>query len=109
MSSLTTFPTKQATDILFLPFDFISQLEAGETVVSALVTATVILGIDPLPGDLIVGVATIVNQAVIQKIEGGLVGVLYNLSCSIVTSNGNTLIMQGKLAVVDTNPFEVSV
>jgi hypothetical protein len=106
MSSLTIFPPKIDSADLFLDFDFLSQLDVGETISGATVTATLFSGVDATPSAIISGADTVSGPVVTQKIVDGVVGVIYLLSCAITTSLGATKIMQGYLAVIDTNPYE---
>lgn len=82
-----------------LVFDFLSQIALGETISSASVTATVYSGTDATPSSLISGSASISGSQVTQKVTGGVLGVTYNLTCTAITSAGQTLSISGFLTV----------
>lgn len=96
----TSFPPKFVGSSLFADFDFASVLDVGETVSSAVVTSTVYSGTDASPSSMISGSASASGTTVTQLITGGVEGVMYYLTCTITTSNGQTLIMTGFLAVI---------
>jgi hypothetical protein len=83
------------------PFDFISVLAVGETIATQVVTASVYSGNDPSPSALISGAAAVQNVTqVIQLFTGGVVGVIYNLICTITTSLGQTLKQMAYLSII---------
>lgn len=106
MSSNIILPSKHIADDLFVSFDFLSQLDSGETISGATVTATVFSGTDASPGAIVSGAATVAGTVVSQKIVDGAIGVIYTLSCAVSTSLGASKVIQGYLAVLDSNPFE---
>ena len=81
-------------------FDFASRLAAGETISTKTVTASVYSGTDASPSSIISGSATHSGLQVSQKITGGVVGVIYQLLCTITTSASETLQLTAFLAVV---------
>lgn len=85
-------------------FDFSSALAVGETVSTQVVTAAVYSGVDASPSSLISGLASASGAVVSQKITGGVLGVLYELLCTITTSLGQTLLLSGYLAVIPEVP-----
>jgi hypothetical protein len=87
-------------------FDFTSMLAIGETLTSQVVTAAVFQGEDSAPEDLIDGSATASGAVVSQMITGGVVGVVYVLSCAVETSNSQDLLMNELVAVISNNPFQ---
>lgn len=101
-----TFPPKLIAATNTLPFDFASALSIGETIVSALVTATVFSGEDANPSNIINGSATISGSIVLQSVTAGTIGVVYVLSCAATTSTGQELLLNGYLAVISNNPFQ---
>ena len=86
------------------PFNFISSLAPAETLSTAMVTATVYSGLDPSPSSVIAASASIVGQQVQQKITGGVLGVIYELLCTVTTSLGQTLELCGYMAVIPDLP-----
>ncbi len=105
MSSTIVFSSKTVDTSRFLVFDYISQLLSEETIVSAGVTVSVVTGIDPMPSDLALGLLAIDQTEIFQEVHGGIAGVIYNISCAATTDLANVIIMQGKLAVLNDNPF----
>lgn len=91
---------KRVSSVQNYPFDFISQLAFGETISTQVVTATVWSGVDASPSSIISGSASASGTIVTQKITGGVSGVIYLLKCSITTSLGQTLILEGLLAIL---------
>jgi hypothetical protein len=65
-------------------FQYTSEdLESGETILSATVTAT---------SGLTVGLPAIVDTTVKVRVSGGTAGVFYTITFKIVTSAGNTYV-----------------
>ncbi len=94
---------KRAAETRNEVFDFTSRLAAGETLSTATVTATVYSGTDASPSAVISGSASISGAKVTQKITAGTLGVMYLLSCSVTTSAGQTLLLEGILPIVPVN------
>jgi hypothetical protein len=100
-------PTKRQGETVFCPptgFNFISNLAAGETIATQVVTASVYTGVDANPANIISGAASVSGTSVMQLITGGVLGVIYELLCTITTSAGQTLEMAGYLAVIPDLP-----
>lgn len=81
-------------------FDFTSDLAIGETISTQVVAASVYSGVDGTPSGIISGVASASGAIVSQKITGGVVGVIYQLLCTITTSLGQTLIQSAFLTII---------
>lgn len=94
-----TFPTKTVGVSKLYDFDFTSQLGNGETISTQTVQASVYSGNDPTPQAIVSGAATASGAVVSQLITAGIVGTVYNLLCTITTSLGQTLQLQGFLAI----------
>lgn len=94
-----TFPAKTVGASKLYDFDFTSQLGAGETISTQSVQAAVYTGNDPTPQNIISGSATVSGAVVSQLITAGVVGTIYSLLCTITTSLGQTLQLQGFLAI----------
>ncbi len=83
------------------PFDFISVLAASETISTQVVTASVYSGVDANPSAIISGAAAVQNTTQVwQLFTAGVVGVIYELLCTITTSLGQTLSISAFMAVV---------
>lgn len=100
------FPPKLVGATIFADMDFISRLEAGETITGVGVVCSVFSGVDAAPSAVLVGAPAVIGSIVRQQVTGGLAGVMYLLTCTVTTSLGATKIMNCYLAVLDTNPFE---
>lgn len=97
-------PAKKLGESVILPFDFISKLSPGETLVSAVCSASVYTGVDPLPANLISGTATISGTIVNQLVTTGVLGVIYDVLARATTSLGQVLELSGYLAIVPDLP-----
>ncbi len=106
MSNLTVFSSKLVAETVDVQFDFSSMLAIGETISSAEVTAEVFQGLDNSPSSIISGAASPDGNIVNQAITAGTAGVVYTLSCAITTSLSQSLILQGRLAILSNNPFQ---
>ena len=80
-------------------FSFAVDLDSEETLLSASVVSTVYSGTDPSPQDMIYSGATIAEGNVTQIIVGGVEGVTYLLTCTVITSNYHTLTREGYLTI----------
>lgn len=96
-------PNKLAGDIKNYTFDFSGLLAVGETISTQSVAAGVYSGTDATPSAIISGAASASGAVVTQKITGGTVGVIYELTCTITTSTGETLLLSGLLAVTPSS------
>ncbi len=84
-------------------FDFTSRLTPAETLSTAVTTAVVYSGTDASPSAIISGSASISGQKVSQKITTvsvGVLGVTYDLVCTVTTSLGQTLKLSAFLTIV---------
>jgi len=100
MSSRAIFDPKLLGETQVLSFDFTSELAIGETINSQTVVATTYSGTDASPSSIISGSASSSGAVVSQKVTGGVLGVMYELLCTITTSLGQTQQQSGFLAVV---------
>lgn len=89
------------------PFNFISDLQVGETISSANVTMNVYSGADADPQAMVNGAASISGTIVTQSFNSktaGVLGVVYEAVCTIVTSLGQNLTHTSFIVVVPTSP-----
>ena len=95
------FKSKRIGETVFLKpsFDFISALAPTETLLTAVVVATVYSGVDPNPSAIISGSAAISGTQVTQLVTGGVSGTIYGLVCTVTTSLGQTLNSAGFFSV----------
>ncbi len=80
-------------------FDFASLLAQGETISTQTVAASVYSGTDASPSSIISGSASASGTIVSQKITAGVVGVIYELKCTITTSLSQTLQLTAYLPI----------
>ena len=99
MSRITLQP-KLAGETRKYPFNFASGLASDETISTQVVTATVYSGTDASPSLIVSGAATASGSIVTQAIIGGVVGVIYELLCTITTSTSQTLELSAALAII---------
>ena len=98
-------PSKRVGEtILLSQFNFLSNLQISETISSATVTCTVYTGVDSSPSAVISGSASIATPVVSQLVTGGVLGVIYEILCTVVTSLGQTLPLVGYLAIIPDLP-----
>jgi len=86
------FSPKTPADQEFFAFDYARRLGTGETIASAVWTASVVEGTDGNPSALISGTATVSGSRVSQKIIGGTADVQYCLVCTATTSRPQILV-----------------
>lgn len=99
MSYRMVFDAKDPAATVSASFDFAASLAVGETISSASTTATVYSGTDATPAAILSGAATPSGGKVVQKLTGGVSGVVYYLFCAAMTSTGQVLVRDGYLAV----------
>lgn len=81
-------------------FNFTAAMAASATILTQVVVATVYSGVDPNPAAVISGAATVNGKVVTQNVIGAVAGVIYQLLCTITTSDGKTFKQSSYLAVV---------
>ncbi|MFI5422687.1 MAG: hypothetical protein ACHQWH_01945, partial [Nitrososphaerales archaeon] len=83
--------------------DFRSNLLSGDTISSTNVTVTVLSGTDPSPGSMLAGGYSLHNGNIIeQHIRQGVPGVIYDVTFSILSVQGNDYTTVTRLAVLPT-------
>lgn len=100
MVTATLQRAKVIAEDLLLDFDFLAELNEGETILDKTVTATVYSGTDATPSAIISGAATLDGSVVTQKVIDGLLGVQYLLSCAVTTTLGQTLVQRAYLSIL---------
>lgn len=91
MSSRAIFDPGLVGAVQTVAFDFTSELAFGETISTQTVTATTYSGTDATPSALISGTASASGAVVSQKVAPLVLGVMYELLCTVTTSLGQTL------------------
>ncbi|HND12311.1 MAG TPA: hypothetical protein PLY80_17850 [Pseudomonadota bacterium] len=96
----TVWPAKDPAERLVASFDYRDALDAGETIASALVTATLLAGSDADPSALLDGLPTISGGLVLQPFHGGLDSASYTLRCQATLSpSSRVLVLAATLPV----------
>jgi hypothetical protein len=90
---------KKLGETKLIPMDFISKLGVGETILSASANIGVYSGTDPSPGAMLLGPIGVSGSIAAQYVTGGVVGTVYELLYTVVTSAGQTLELSGYLSV----------
>ena len=81
---------KTPTESQPLGFDFVDDLDVGETISSATFSVVVVDGADPDVGDMLTGSSAISGSEVRQRVRNGVAGVTYEVRAVVVTSASNT-------------------
>ena len=89
-SVVFSYPVKFVAEQVTVTFDVAGELTDTESIVSAVFTASVFTGVDANPSAIISGSSQIFGSEVRQLIIGGQPDAVYNLLCTITTSNGQT-------------------
>ena len=100
-----TFTYKLTTESELFSFNYSPILAVGETILTANCIVQVKDGTDPNPSAIMVGSPAIDGAVVVQRIYGGLSGVIYRLEMTVTTSLTNTYTLVGDLAIY--TPLEV--
>jgi hypothetical protein len=100
MLTRADLPPKPASSSDSYVLDFVDSIPAGSSISTQSVTASVYSGTDASPSAIISGSATASGTQVTQKVTGGTVGVIYQLTWTVTTSGGLTLKKLGFLAIV---------
>lgn len=82
-----------------MSFDFSQEVATSDSIVTAVTTVTVDNGTDSTPSAMIVDAATVSGKTVMQKVVGGLNGVVYKLRCKATDSAGGVHVIVGRLQV----------
>lgn len=99
-----TLDPKDPGEVLRIRFNFSNWLPAGVTLVADKITVECILlqGVDANPAQMIISGHTLNGAVVYQLIGGGVIGNVYRVKCTAITSDGQTLILNGRLPVAVT-------
>lgn len=93
----TRFDDKDPAATVWCEFDF---ARLAEAVTSPSITITVVSGTDPGPDLALEGAATVVGAKVLQRVSGGLDGVVYALECT-ANDGDAVLTLEALLPVID--------
>jgi hypothetical protein len=92
--------TKWAVDTRQITFDFISQMVAGEALLSATSAVSVYSGVDLVNSLAFSGAVALTRTQAIQLIAGGVVGCTYKLTCRGLTTLGRQTFLNAFLVVL---------
>ena len=97
-----SFDPKAPAEVNYFWFNFYSALATGETVLSAVVTVTLVSGVDPNPAAMLDSTAAVENGYNVNVlIGGGIPNNQYLLTCTATTSNANHPVLAGTLQVAN--------
>lgn len=91
-------PDKDPAEVIVVAFDFAPELDPGESISAAQVTAAVRGGADASPSNILSGALSIVSPQVLQKVAASVDAVVYLLRCAGTTSAGRVLVITASLA-----------
>lgn len=98
--TLIVLPSKAVGETLPVTFNFLDLLAFGESITGATVAATVFSGTDASPSDVLSGLPVTSTVDAVQVVTGGVAGVIYELTCTVTTSDSNVLTKSARLAVI---------
>jgi hypothetical protein len=101
----TLLPSKQVADTITAVFPFQNQMQFGELINGAIVTATTYSGTDTNPGAILSGIPNYTSSgglSVSQVLTAGISGNIYYLVCTVSTTLSNVFICDAYLAVINT-------
>lgn len=90
---------KDIDEVDVLSFDFTAMLKAGEIISSATVTCEAHTGADASAAAMLVGVAELDGAVVLQKLSGGVAGVIYRIRARAVLDSTRQLVLAAWLPV----------
>lgn len=100
--------TKLQGEVFTLRVDFLSRLDVTETLETCIATIEVLAGEDENPTEMLLGDAEVYGAThVQQRIQGGVVGVTYQISLAGRTSTNNIYINQCKLVILPSPDMTV--
>lgn len=97
--SRTLWANKDPEEKLVASFDFASEIDAGESIQSVLITCTLVSGSDASPASVLNGSPVISGTNVLQPFQGGVDGCTYTLRCAASLSSGRVLVLAATLPV----------
>lgn len=97
-----TFPSKLVSERISLEFNFLDELEWGETISSVAFSVTVQSGIDPDPNAILFSTPILVANpvSVKQRFANGVPGVIYEVTCAVRGTTGQEYKKNAVLAIL---------
>lgn len=96
-------PSKLVRERITMNFEFMDELRWGEAIFSVESEVTVFSGVDNTPILLLYRSPVAVGTHVTQQIHNGLPGVIYQVACTVVGTQGTEAKKISKLAILPTN------
>lgn len=93
------WPAKDPSESLVCGFDFTADLNDAETIASAVVSVSLLAGVDADPAAMLFDQATIAAGVVLQPFAGGVDGATYKFRCEATLSTGRVLVLAAMLPV----------
>lgn len=101
---MTTWSPKVPSAKEFFTMDFLRNLAAGDSILSATCTASVLEGTDATPSSILLNAPIINGTNVSQEIQAGMLGVRYLLTFTATTLLGETIPLVGDFWVLASAP-----
>jgi hypothetical protein len=95
----TAIGPKHPDEIKVVSFEFSTELEAGETISSALVTATTKIGGDASPSAILLSAPQISGTKILQRVQAGVQGCVYSLKAKATGNGGLVHVIAADLEV----------
>lgn len=93
-------PAKDPAESLVQNFDFTAALASGETINSAVVSVSLLSGVDPNPAAMLFTTPTIAAGVVLQPFRAGVQDALYKFRCvATLAPPGRVLVLTATLPV----------
>lgn len=97
---MKVLPSKLVNERITVEFSFLDELDWGETIASAIVTVEVLSGEDPDPQSIVFSSITLAPTTIRQKIQGGIPGVIYLITCAAEGTTGSLMAKTAKMAIL---------
>ena len=91
---------KDINEVDVLSFDFKAMLKTGELINSAIVTCEAHVGVDAGAAAVLSGVPEVDGSVVLQKVTGGVAGVIYRIRARVVLDSTRELVLAAWLPVL---------
>lgn len=104
---LTVERSKRQIEAITISADFSDRMAAGDSIFDVTITMEVFSGEDSSPEDMLYLPPIIDTQIVSQRVKAGVVGVVYDVQFSVITTDGLILAQTTRLAILPTAPGAV--
>lgn len=91
---------KDPEEIKVLKFPFARELDGATIASVSFATPSVFKGVDPAPAAVALGLPVVSGTDVLQRMQGGLNGVVYKWRVRVVDSNGNAHVLADTVLVL---------